>query len=315
MSYNQSLGDLLQNRNLSRRQFIKVCCALTGMLGLSPSMLPEVIARAETRPLVPVIWLHGQACTGCSAAFLNAGEPSAAEAILNIMRLEYHGLFSAASGVELEHHREKVMREFRGNYLLIAEGAVPAGDQGYFCSVGGVPYGEILKAAAKQAAAVLAIGSCAVWGGIQAARPNPTQAAATQQVITNKPVVKIPGCPPIPEVIAGVVLHYSLFGQLPALDSQGRPTRFFGKTVHAGCSRKSFFEAGQFAEYYGDKGAKAGWCLYKLGCRGPSTFNSCAALGWWQGLSNPIQAGSPCIGCSEADFWDDDPISGFDVQG
>ncbi|XFO65027.1 Uptake hydrogenase small subunit [Sporomusa silvacetica DSM 10669] len=185
------------------------------------------------------------------------------------------------------------------------------GAQGCFCSVGGVPYVETLKEAAKYAAAVLAIGSCAAWGGIQATRPNPTQSAPIQQVIPGKAVVNIPGCPPIPEVIAGVVLQYSLFGKLPELDSQGRPSRFFGKTVHEGCSRKPFFEAGQFVEYYGDNASKAGWCLYKLGCRGPSTFNSCAAMGWWQGLSYPIQAGSPCIGCSDADSWDDDSFSGF----
>ncbi|HEY3426483.1 MAG TPA: hydrogenase small subunit, partial [Negativicutes bacterium] len=178
-----------------------------------------------------------------------------------------------------------------------------------FCSVGGVSYVETLKEVAKQAVAVLAIGSCASWGGIQAARPNPTKSVAVHQVLTDKPVVKIPGCPPIPEVITSVVMYYTLFGKLPALDFQGKPTQFFGKTVHDTCYRKHFFKADQFVEHYGDNGSKAGWCLYKMGCRGPATFNSCASMGWGQGLSYPIQAGASCIGCSNKDFWDDDPFN------
>jgi len=308
MKYEQTLWDLFQKNNLSRRQFIKVCCALTGVLGLSPSLLPDVIARAQTKPLVPVIWLHGHECTGCSTSFLRSKEPQVAD-LLNMISLEYHQLFSAASGLDLEHHRQKIIQDFRGNYLLIAEGAVPTGDGAHFCSIGGVPYIKTLKEVAKDAKAVLAIGSCASWGGIQAAQPNPTQSVAVQQVLPNVPVIKIPGCPPIPEVITGVIMDYTLFDKLPTLDSQGRPTHFFGKTVHDTCSRKPFFQADQFVEHYDDKGAKAGWCLFKMGCRGPSTFNSCSRIGWWQGLSYPIQSGSPCLGCSNKDFWDDSFVS------
>lgn len=313
MKYDQSLWTLFQNSNLSRRQFIQACCALAGMLGLPPAMLPAVVAGAEIKPLIPVIWLHGQECTGCSAAFMSAYEPSFASVILNAVRLEYHSLLAAAAGVKLEQNREKIMREFGGKYLLVAEGAVSGGAGDYFCSVGGVPYVETLHTAAKQAAAVVAVGSCAAWGGVQAAQPNPTRAVAAQQVITGKPVVNIPGCPPIPEVIAAVVFQYSLFGQLPALDSKGRPARFYARTVHDTCPRKPFFTAGQFAEHYDDKEAQAGWCLYKLGCRGPATFNACTAVGWWQGLASPVRAGSPCIGCSTAAFWDDGSFSGQDV--
>jgi len=305
----QSLWDLFQKRTLSRRQFIKTCVVLTGILGLSPMAVPEVIALAEKKPLVPVIWLHGHECTGCSESFLRSKNPLAADTILTTISLEYNTLLSAAPGLSLEHHLEKIIQDFAGKYLVVAEGSVPLSEGGCSCMIGGVPYVDILKTVAKQAAAVLAIGSCASWGGIQAARPNPTRSVAIDQIITNKPVIKIPGCPPIPEILTSVIMNYTLFGKLPPIDHQGRPTQFFGNTIHDTCYRKPFFEAEQFVENYGDNGSKAGWCLYKMGCRGPETFNSCASMGWWQGLSYPIRAGSPCISCSTSGFWDNDPLT------
>ncbi|HWR08026.1 hydrogenase small subunit [Sporomusa sp.] len=310
MTAKQTLEELFQINSLSRRQFIKVCCALTGILGLPPTALPQVMAKAQRQTVIPVIWLQGQGCSGCSMAFLSSNAPPAAEAILNMVRVEYHELLSSAAGQEAEQHRSQLMQDFSGKYLVVAEGAVPVAEAGC-CSVGGVPYIETLKKVAKQAAAVLAVGTCAAWGGIPAVRPNPTLAVPVDQVITDKPVIKIPGCPPIPEVLTGVVMQYTLFGRLPATDWQGRPAQFYSQTIHSTCERKPHFEAQRFAEQYGDRGTTAGWCLYKLGCRGPSTYNSCANKRWYQGLSFPIQAGAPCIGCSNSDFGVDDPSAGF----
>ncbi len=307
--YSQTLWEAFQNRHLSRRQFLKACCILTSLLGLPPAAGSELIAAAEKQLLPTVIWLHGHECTGCSEAFLRSVKPLVVDVILTAMSPEYDALLSAASGMSLENHRKKIVREFSGEYLVVAEGAVPLNDEGCSCMVGGIPYVTALKTVAKQAAAIIAIGSCASWGGIQAARPNPTQSVPIHQVITDKPIIKIPGCPPIPEIMAGVITHYALFGQLPTVDRQGRPTRFFGNTIHDTCYRKPFFEAGQFVETYDDAGAKAGWCLFKMGCRGPETFNSCAGMRWWQGLSYPVQAGSPCFGCSMDGFWDSDPFT------
>jgi len=307
--YSQTLWEAFQNRSLSRRQFLKACCVLTSILGLSPAAVPEVAAFAEKQSLPTVIWLHGHECTGCSEAFLRSVKPLVVDVILTAMSLEYDALLSAAAGKPLENHRKKIEREFPGEYLVVAEGAVPLHDEGCSCMVGGIPYVTALKTVAKQAAAIIAIGTCASWGGIQAARPNPTQSVPIHQVITDKPIIKIPGCPPIPEILAGVIAQYALFGQLPVVDRQGRPTRFFGNTIHDTCYRKPFFEAGQFVETYDDAGAKAGWCLFKMGCRGPEAFNSCAGIRWWQGLSYPVQAGSPCVGCSMDGFWDLDPFT------
>lgn len=314
MVYRQSLWELFQKQSLSRRHFIKTCVALTGILGMSPSMLPDVVARAESRPLVPLVWLHGQECTGCSESFLRSGTPSAADVVLKMVSLEYHDLLSAAAGSALESHRETILKEAAGKYLVVAEGAVPLGDDGY-CTVGGVPYADLLQETAREAAAVLAVGSCAVWGGIQAARPNPTLSVPVQRLLPGKTVVKMPGCPPIPEVMTAVVMNYTLFGRLPRLDRAGRPSQYYGGTVHDTCHRRPFFETEKFAVKYDDSGFQAGWCLFKLGCRGPMTFNSCASMRWGQGLSYPMWSGAPCIGCSSDGFWDDEPFSAFQEEG
>jgi hydrogenase small subunit len=109
--------------------------------------------------------------------------------------------------------------------------------------------------------------------------------------------------------MTGVVMHVTLFGSLPPLDGEGRPKQFYGNRIHDTCYRRPFFDAGMFAETYDDAGSRAGWCLYKLGCRGPETYNSCGNLRWWQGMSYPIQSGAACIGCSNKNFWDEDPLS------
>ncbi len=303
-----SLWDLFQKQNVSRRTFLKTCVALTGIMGLSPNMISDVIAAAQTKGLVPVIWLHGHECTGCDEAFLRSQTPLASDVLLNMISLEYMDVLAAAAGHPLEEHLEEVMAHYNGRYILAVEGAVPLHENGTSCMVGGKPFLQNVKEVAKGAAAIIEIGSCATWGGIQAARPNPTQSVAVSKVVSGKPIIKVPGCPPIPEVITGVIMHYTLFGQIPPLDSKGRPKQFYGNRIHDTCYRRPFFDAGMFVERFDDLASKAGWCLYKVGCRGPETYNSCGNLRWWNGLSYPIQSGAPCAGCSANDFWDQDPL-------
>jgi hydrogenase small subunit len=165
---------------------------------------------------------------------------------------------------------------------------------------GGHPFLQTLQHVAKDAAAIIAYGTCAASGGIQAAKPNPTGSAGISHFVGNKDVVNVPGCPPIPEVMTAVVMHVALFGKLPPLDAEGRPRQFYGNRIHDTCYRRPFFDAGLVCGEYDDAGAKAGWCLYKLGCRGPETYNSCGNMRWFQGMGYPIQSGAPCIGCSAA---------------
>ncbi len=162
----------------------------------------------------------------------------------------------------------------------------------------------MLRETAADAAAIVSIGTCASFGGIPEAQPNPTGAVPVSDIITDKPIINVPGCPPIPVVITGVLAHYLTFGTVPELDSLGRPTAFYGDTVHDRCYRRPHYDRGQFAESFDDKGARKGWCLYKLGCRGPTTHNACATTKWNQGTSFPIQSGHGCLGCSEPHFWD-----------
>jgi hydrogenase small subunit len=308
MSEKNSLWDLFQKRNLSRRSFMKTCMAVTGILGLPPLMLPEVVAAAEKNPLPPVIWLHGHECTGCDEAFVRSQSPLASDVVLNLISLEYMDVLSAAAGEPLEKHLSETMKKYSGQYLLAVEGAVPLADDGTYCMVGGKPFVENLKEVAKGAAAIIEVGSCASWGGIQAAKPNPTKSVSVSDVISGKPIIKVPGCPPIPEVLTGVIMHYLLFGQIPPLDSKGRPKQFFGNRIHDTCYRRAFFDSGMFVEKFDDAGAKAGWCLYKMGCRGPEAYNSCGNMRWWNGLSYPIQSGAPCVACASNNFWDNDPF-------
>jgi hydrogenase small subunit len=148
------------------------------------------------------------------------------------------------------------------------------------------------------------VGTCAAFGGLPKADPNPTGAVSVRELVTDKPVINVSGCPPIPMVITGVLAHYLTFGTLPELDRLGRPKAFYGTSIHDRCYRRPFYDKGLFASTFDDEGAKRGWCLYKLGCKGPMTYNACATMKWNEGTSWPVESGHGCLGCSQPDFWD-----------
>ncbi|WP_425500676.1 hydrogenase small subunit [Roseospira navarrensis] len=196
----------------------------------------------------------------------------------------------------------------KGKYILAVEGNPPLADGGVYCMPGGRPFKDTLTEMASEAMAVIAWGSCASWGCVQAAKPNPTQATPVHEVVTDTPVIKVPGCPPIAEVMTGVLTYVVTFGRLPALDRHGRPKMFYSQRIHDKCYRRPHFDAGQYAESWDDEGARKGYCLYKLGCKGPTTYNACSTVRWNEGVSFPIQSGHGCLGCSEQDFWDKGPF-------
>lgn len=196
------------------------------------------------------------------------------------------------------------MRQFFGKYLLVVDGAIPTKDGGIYSTIAGRTNLDMLQEAAKGAAAIIAVGTCAAFGGIPNAKPNPTGAVSVSDLIKDKPIVNISGCPPIPAVITGVLAHYLTFGFLPELDDLGRPKSFYGETIHDRCYRRPFYDQGKFAKGFDDEGARNGWCLFELGCKGPTTHNSCATTKWNGGTSFPIESGHGCLGCSEPNFWD-----------
>jgi len=313
----ETYWEAFKEAGISRREFLKFATYITGLMGLAPSMVPEVVHALETKERVPVIWLHGLECTGCTESFIRSNAPYATDLLLNVISLEYDETVPAASGILYEEngklvraglvgHLDKVVEDYKGRYILIYEGGVPLGNDGRYCIVAGRPYKEDVVELAHHAMALIAVGTCASWGGIQAAKPNPTNSVDVTKLV-KKPVIRIPGCPPIPEVITGTILHLALFG-VPPVDDQGRPKQFFGNRIHDTCYRRPFFNAGQFVEKPDDDASKKGWCLYKIGCRGPTTYASCGNLRWFGGISYPIQSGAPCIGCADKNFWDNDPF-------
>ena len=281
---------------------------MTAAMGLEAAFVPEVVKAMETKPRIPVIWLHGLECTCCSESFIRSSHPIAQDVILNMISLDYDDTLQAAAGEQAEDCRRKIMKEHKGGYILAVEGNAPTKDGGVYCTIGGETFLDVLKETAEGAKAVIAWGSCASNGCVQAAKPNPTGARPVHEIISGKPIINVPGCPPIAEVMTGVITYILTFDALPELDRLGRPKMFYGQRIHDKCYRRPFFDAGQFVEAWDDEGARKGWCLYKMGCRGPSTYNSCSTFKWNNGVSFPIGSGHPCIGCSEANFWDNGPF-------
>jgi hydrogenase small subunit len=251
-----------------------------------------------------VIWVEGLECTCCSESFIRSAHPLAKDVVLSMLSLDYHMTLSAAAGEQLRANAHETMAKHKGNYILAVEGNPPLANDGTYCIYYGRPFVDVLREYARDAKAVVSWGSCASWGCVQAAKPNPTQATPVHKVITDKPVIKVPGCPPIAEVMTGVLTYILTFDRLPDLDAQGRPKMFYSQRVHDKCYRRPHFDAGQFVERFDDAGARQGFCLYKVGCKGPVTYNACSATRWNEGLSFPIQSGHGCIGCSEDAFWD-----------
>jgi hydrogenase small subunit len=304
MNEHDTLGDRLAQQGISRRAFLKFCAAMATMMALPPgaaSAMAEALIKAK-RP--SVIWLSFQECTGCTESLTRSDTPTLENMIFNMISLDYHHTLQAASGFGAEKSREDAMKEFYGKYLLLVDGSIPLKDDGIYSTIAGRTNLDLLQEAAKGAAAIVAVGSCASFGGLPNAKPNPTGAVAVSDIIKDKPIINISGCPPIPAVITGVLAHYLTFGELPALDDLGRPKSFYGETIHDRCYRRPFYDQGKFAKTFDDVGARNGWCLFELGCKGPTTHNACATTKWNGGTSFPIESGHGCLGCSEPHFWD-----------
>jgi hydrogenase small subunit len=300
-----TIGQHLKDCGVSRRSFLQLCTALmvTAPVGLAlteKSTVMKVAQQVGNARRPSVIWLHFQDCTGCSETLLRTSAPDVADLILNVISLDYHETLMAASGAQAESALKKAIQENAGKYILVVEGSIPSKDDGVYMELGGRPALQVLKDVAAQAAAVVAIGSCASWGGVPSADPNPTGAVGVDFVVSGKPIVNLPGCPPNPYNLLAVVLEYVTMGKLPALDEFHRPKFAYERVIHENCPRRAHFDAGRFAMSFGDEGHRKGWCLYKLGCKGPVTHAACSTRhfnetpGVW-----PIGIGVPCLGCTE----------------
>ncbi len=294
--------ELLQRRlGVSRRGFLKFCTGVAATMGLSTSQAAAMAEAVANPKRPPVIWLSGQECTGCSESLLRAEHPTLEALILDLISLDYHETLAAAAGHQVEAAKHASMEANKGKYLMVVEGATPTKENGIYCKIANKTFLEHVREAAEHAAAIVAIGSCASWGGIPASGINPTGAKGVHEVLPGKTVVTIPGCPPNPYNFLATVLHFVTFGKLPELDQLNRPKFAYGRLIHENCERRPHFDAGRFALEFGDDGHRKGWCLYKLGCKGPETYANCPAVefgdvggGVW-----PVGVGHPCFGCTE----------------
>ncbi|WP_053827947.1 hydrogenase small subunit [Helicobacter heilmannii] len=310
----KNIYEEMEKNGIERRDFIKWAGAMTASFALPASFNPLTAKAVEVANRLPVIWLHMAECTGCSESLLRSEDPSIDSVIFDYINLEYHETIMVASGHQADLSLEQAIEKHKGNYILMVEGGIPKGTE-YFLTMGAQARTGAQECihAAEHAKAIFAIGTCSSFGGVQAAYPNPSNAQSLDKIIS-QPIVNVPGCPPSEKNIVGNIIYYLMFGTLPRLDAYNRPTWAYGHRVHDLCERRGHFDAGEFVQHFGDENAKNGFCLYKVGCKGPYTFNNCSKLRFNSHTSWPIQAGHGCIGCSEPNFWDtmspfEEPIS------
>jgi hydrogenase small subunit len=296
----ETIGAVERRLGLSRREYLQFCATLAATMGLPRGADAAVAKAIESAQRPSVIWMHFQECTGCSESLLRAEHPTLEKLILDVISLDYHETLMAAAGHQAEAARKAAMQANKGKYVLVVEGAIPTLQNGAYCKVGGKTAIELVKEGAADAAAVIAIGSCASWGGMPSTGPNPSGAQSVSEVL-GKPVVTIPGCPQNPYNFLATVVHFLTFKKLPEVDAQGRPKFAYSRLVHENCERRAHFDAGRFAMQFGDDGHRKGYCLYKLGCKGPETYANCSTIGFGDAGENnwPVGCGHPCIGCSE----------------
>lgn len=301
----ETIGEHLARCGVSRREFLDFCARLmvaapAGLALTGRASAAEVAGAVAAARRPSVIWLHGQDCTGCSETLLRASKPDLAELILHLISLDYHETLMVAAGGQAEEALHTAMEQNAGKYILVCEGSIPRKDNGIYLKVAGKTGLQWLEEASRRAAAVIAIGSCASWGGIPSADPNPTDACGVDALVKDKPIVNLPGCPPNPYNLLGTVLQFATTGKLPALDEFKRPKFAYDRAIHQHCPRRPHFDAGRFARAFGDPGHRQGWCLYHLGCKGPATHAGCSTRHFnevpdvW-----PIGIGAPCFGCTE----------------
>lgn len=296
------LTTALASRGVSRRRFLGFASAMTALLALPQAMTPRIVKALEDPKRKPVVvWLEFQDCAGNSESMLRSSHPTVADVVLDVLSWEYHETIMAGAGHQAEAVLERV-RTGTDPYVLIVEGSIPTADGGVYCTIGGKTAVQLLQEMAANAALVVAVGACAWDGGFP--RLGPTGAVGVGEIIGSKPLVNLGGCPHNPANTAATLVHYLTFGKAPALDSYNRPLFAYGHLIHDQCERRAHFDAGRFVEAWGDAGHRAGWCLYKMGCKGPQATYNCPIVRWNDGTNWPIGAGHGCIACASPRFWE-----------
>jgi hydrogenase small subunit len=306
----ETLSEHLERRGVSRRAFMAFCTSMAAVLASAPAaaaaghpqVTPESLAEGLGSLRKPVlVWLQLQECTGCMESVLRAGGTTVEDVILNLVSMDYNELLMAPAGDAANAVLAAANAE---PHVLVVNGSIPLAEDGIYTMIAGRTAEQILRESAANASAIFAVGACAHWGCVQASHPNPTGAVGVDEVITDKKVINVAGCPPIGEVIIASLVYTLSYGSPPPVDDEGRPLFAYGSRIHDMCPRRARFEAGQMVVRFDDGGAREGHCLYQVGCRGPETFAPCPVIQWNMHTDWPIGAGHPCIGCTEPQFYD-----------
>jgi len=295
----------LERRGVSRREFIEFCGALTATLALPRAVEAQVAMAIESAQKPVLVWLEFQDCAGNTESLLRASRPTVGDIVLDTLSVDYHETIMAAAGHQAEANLAMAVAQKSGEYIAVIEGSIPTGANGAYCTIGGRSALDIAQTVCAGAAATIAIGTCAAFGGLPAASPNPTSALGVSDAVPDvKNLINLPACPVNVENLTALVVYYLTFKAFPPLDAYRRPLFAYGKAIHDNCERRAHFDAGQYVEAWGDEGHRTGYCLYKMGCKGPVSYQNCPNVRWNSGTNWPIGCGHPCIGCAEPNFWD-----------
>ncbi|MCD4675374.1 MAG: hydrogenase small subunit [Desulfobacula sp.] len=309
MKDEQKLLDEQQKKTgVSRRNFLKTVTGTAAGIGISQVFNPALVSAMEKAlETHPVLWIQGQGCSGCSVSLLNNVDPSIADVLLKVISLQFHPTVMASEGETALENLYKIAEEYKGKFSLAVEGSIPMAADGKYCIIGELNHKEItmvdlVKDLGAKAGSVLAVGTCAAYGGIPAAEGSETGATGVMEFFKTygikTPVVNIPGCPSHPDWIVGSIVHLLTKG-LPELDDDGRPVVFFGENIHDNCSHIDEYDAGEMSEKFSDpKG-----CRMDLGCKGPDTYADCYKRKWNSGMNWCVD-NAVCIGCVEPGFPD-----------
>lgn len=300
-----SIYEEFLERGLTRRDFLSFCALMAGTLALPWDAVAEIEKALKSSRRLPLLWLEFQSCTADTESFLRASNPSASQLVLDVLAVNYSETLMAAAGQQAEEVLWDTVEKEKGKYVAVVEGSIPTAEGGIYCTIGGETAVERTRRICKDASAVICVGTCACFGGIPMAAPNPTGAKSVEKIVPGiKSLLNLPACPVNVVNVSASLVHLLTFGRLPAKDGLHRPLFAYGKRIHDDCERRASYDAGRFVEKWGDEGHRKGWCLYKMGCKGPATFHNCPRVRWNSGTSWPIGSGHPCIGCSEPNFWD-----------
>ena len=305
---------------ISRRGFLKFCSLMAATLALPSHYAGRIAQALADGPRLPVVWLAFQDCTGDSMSFLKASQrtdplqpgvsdPSIIDILLDFISLEYHETLMAPSGANAELSLNNVLQNYPGAYLAVVEGAIPTGAGGAYCTIRGRTALSIAQQVLPGALAVIAAGTCAMDGGLAAAAPNPTGATGVRTAVPGLArYAALPGCPTNVVNLAATIVYLITFNALPPRDSAGRPVFAYEEEIHEECERKTHYEHDRFVLQWGDAGHRQGWCLFKMGCKGPETKHNCATVKWNSATCWPVAAGHGCVGCARPGFWDAFPV-------